>query len=270
MAWRNSRDSTFMKHNSPNNRSAQPEPRDPTSIADSSNITRNIYMVSVCWLLFAQGWNDASTGPLLHVAQAFYRLNFTMISMLFVCSTVGYISGAIANVAFTDVFGFGKLIAAGSFVQLIGYAIMAVGPPFAVMCLGYAITGFALAVSSFVRSKLRILKHLLKIQNAQGNTFVTQLPGKVSNNMAILHSAYGVGALVAPLVATQFTLLPRWTYFFFVSLGIAFVSLVLSVSVFRFQRAEGLLANISPRPSIATQQTAETEAFEDNAEQKNK
>ncbi|KAG8929860.1 hypothetical protein FRC02_004986 [Tulasnella sp. 418] len=88
MAWRNSRDSTFMKHNSPNNRSAQPEPHDPTSIADSSNITRNIYMVSVCWLLFAQGWNDASTGPLLHVAQAFYRLNFTMISMLFVCSTV--------------------------------------------------------------------------------------------------------------------------------------------------------------------------------------
>ncbi|KAG8929861.1 hypothetical protein FRC02_004987 [Tulasnella sp. 418] len=130
---------------------------------------------------------------------------------------------------------------------------MAVGPPFAVMCLGYAITGFALA-----------------IQNAQGNTFVTQLPGKVSNNMAILHSAYGVGALVAPLVATQFTLLPRWSYFFFVSLGIAFISLVLSVSVFRFQRAEGLLANISPRPSIATQQTTETEAFEDNAEQKNK
>jgi hypothetical protein len=39
--------------------------------------------------------------------------------------------------------------------------------------------------------------------------------------LSILHAVYGIGALVCPLVATQFAQIPRWHFHYLCSLGLA-------------------------------------------------
>lgn len=62
--------------------------------------------------------------------------------------------------------------------------------------------------------------------------------------MSVLHASYGLGAFAAPLVSTQFAQMKRWSFHFLISMGVAFISLVLNVYVFRLKRQEG-----KPRPS---------------------
>jgi hypothetical protein len=77
--------------------------------------------------------------------------------------------------------------------------------------------------------------------------------------MGILHAAYGernsrstfmvslctfssgAGALSSPLVATQFAQLPRWSFHYLVSLGIACSNTALLIVVFRCKTQDGLL-----------------------------
>lgn len=49
----------------------------------------------------------------------------------------------------------------------------------------------------------------------------------------------GAGALVAPLVSTQFSQLPRWSFHYLASLGIALSNTVMLIAVFRFKTQEG-------------------------------
>ena len=57
--------------------------------------------------------------------------------------------------------------------------------------------------------------------------------------MGLLLALYGVGALVSPLVATEFSTLPHWSYHYFISFGGTIVNLIVICLVFRFQRMEG-------------------------------
>lgn len=52
------------------------------------------------------------------------------------------------------------------------------------------------------------------------------------------HSGTGVGALVAPLVATQFSEMQKWSYFFFISLGLALVNIITIYMSFGSERIE--------------------------------
>lgn len=49
----------------------------------------------------------------------------------------------------------------------------------------------------------------------------------------------GLGALSSPLVATQFSALRHWSFFYLCSLGIAVCAIIGLFSLFRFKRQEG-------------------------------
>ncbi|GJJ15712.1 hypothetical protein Clacol_009990 [Clathrus columnatus] len=95
----------------------------------------NFQFAALCVPLFLAGYNDGSTGPLLPTIQRVYHVNFAIVSLLFVCSCIGFVSGALSNVWFTERYGFGKTLA-----------------------LGYAINGFGIS-----------------LQDAQSNGFVTTM-----------------------------------------------------------------------------------------------
>ena len=77
--------------------------------------------------------------------------------------------------------------------------------------------------------------------------------------MGVLHAVYGIlelfrslilslmapgaGALVAPLVSTQFARSDRWSFHFLCSLGVAFLNTVSLIAVFQFKRQEGSYSN---------------------------
>ncbi|CAE7149286.1 unnamed protein product [Rhizoctonia solani] len=191
-----------------------------------------VAIMACCWCLFLAGWNDATTGPLLPTIQAHYGVNFTVVSMLFVSNCVGFVSAAVINIHLTDRLGFGKVILLGAALQVLAYSILAPALPFPVMCVAYAINGFGIA-----------------LQDAQANGFVAELPNNASAKMGLLHAVYGAGAFIAPLVATQFAQLPRWSFHYLTSLGVSVANALVLLVVFKLRRQHEIMG--LPDPNIA-------------------
>ncbi|KAH7339692.1 major facilitator superfamily domain-containing protein [Rhizoctonia solani] len=188
-----------------------------------------IAIMACCGCLFMAGWNDASTGPLLPTIQNHYGVNFTVVSMLFVSGCVGFISAAVVNIHLTDRLGFGKVIFLGAMLQVFAYSVLAPALPFPMMCVAYAINGFGMA-----------------LQDAQSSGFVAELPNNASAKMGLLHAFYGAGAFISPLVATQFAQLPRWSFYFLSSLGVAVANATALLVVFKFRRQHEIMGLPDP------------------------
>ncbi|KAH9478785.1 Bypass of stop codon protein 6 [Psilocybe cubensis] len=180
--------------------------------------TGRIQFLSLCFTLFLAGWNDGTTGPLLLRIQEVYHVNFTVVSLIFVLACTGFLAGALANIHLTEKIGFGKAVALGSVFQIVAYSIQCSAPPFPLFVIAYAINGVGVA-----------------LQDAQANGFVATLSNNPESKMGILHAAYGLGAFAAPLVATQFAHLPRWSFHFLVSLGLSVLNTICLVAIFRFK-----------------------------------
>ncbi|KAL5641468.1 hypothetical protein ACGC1H_001822 [Rhizoctonia solani] len=193
-------------------------------------------IMACCWCLFLAGWNDATTGPLLPTIQAHYGVNFTIVSMLFVSNCVGFVSAAVINIHLTDRLGFGKVILLGALLQVLAYSILAPALPFPVMCIAYAINGFGIA-----------------LQDAQSNGFVAELPNNASAKMGLLHAVYGAGAFIAPLIATQFAQLPRWSFHYLTSLGVSVANAIVLLVVFKLRRQHEIMG--LPDPNVAHSHT---------------
>ncbi|KAI0828615.1 major facilitator superfamily domain-containing protein [Trametes gibbosa] len=230
--------------------SVEASPADDFKSGDASSATNvtmtpamrrkaNIQFVTLCWSLFMAGWNDGTTGPLLPRIQSVYHVGFAIVSLIFVFNCVGFVTGAAANVWLTERFGFGTVMVIGSMAQVIGYAIEAPAPPFPALVLGYAINGFGLS-----------------LQDAGANGFVASLQDNAATKMGILHAVYGVGALSSPLVATQFAQLPRWSFHYLVSLGVALSNSILLIGVFRFKDQDTCLAEIGQTPTHEDESSA--------------
>ena len=57
--------------------------------------------------------------------------------------------------------------------------------------------------------------------------------------MGIMHAIYGVGAMCAPLVSTQFARLHRWSFTYLVHIGLVAANALILILVFKFRRQEG-------------------------------
>ncbi|KAF8911268.1 MFS general substrate transporter [Mucidula mucida] len=191
-----------------------------------------IHFAAICWCFFLEGWNDGTTGPMLPTMQEYYHINYAIVSLLFVFNCVGFVLGAGLNVWLNDKFGFGKTVVIGSLFQVAAYAIESPAPPFPVMVLAYFLAGFGMS-----------------LQNAQGNGFVGSLKEHQTTKLNMLHASYGVGAFVAPLVATQFSGAQHWSYHFIISTGIAVSNTVVLSLVFRFRRQEDIFADAGQEPA---------------------
>ncbi|EIN13101.1 MFS general substrate transporter [Punctularia strigosozonata HHB-11173 SS5] len=183
-----------------------------------------VHFVVLCWVLFLNGWNDGSAGPLIPTIQRVYHVDFAIVSLIFVCNCVGFIAGALANVWLADRVGFGKAMFLGASSTTIAYAIQAPAPSFPVLAAAYVISGFGLS-----------------ILNASANGFVGSLKEHVSTKLSFIHASYGIGAFAAPLAATHFASQRRWSFHFLVSLGISVIALTLVGVVYRFRTLTQLL-----------------------------
>ncbi|KEP55841.1 MFS transporter [Rhizoctonia solani 123E] len=192
----------------------------------------------LCWMhlyiVLQSGWNDATTGPLIPIIQARYNIGFIVVSMLFVSNCVGYLSAAVINIHLTDRLGFGKVILLGGVLQILAYAVLAPAPPFPVICISYAINGFGIS-----------------LHNAQANGFVAELPKNTSAKLGLLHAGYGAGAFIAPLVATQFAQIPRWSLHYLTSLGISLANSIALFVVFRLRQQHEVMETPGPHADTA-------------------
>ncbi|TEB34191.1 MFS general substrate transporter [Coprinellus micaceus] len=159
--------------------------------------------------MFMLGWNDGSTGPLLPRIQEVYRCSYLQ----------GFIIGALLNVWLTDRLGFGKVRAA---LQIITYSVQSAAPPFPAFIIFQVVNGIGLA-----------------LQDAQANGFVGALTYSPATKMGILHADWEPFA--APLVATQFAQLDRWSFHYLTSLGLSVVNTIILSAIFRFRQQDTCL-----------------------------
>ncbi|PVF93673.1 MFS general substrate transporter [Serendipita vermifera] len=181
--------------------------------------------------LFLIGWNDGTLGPLLPRIQEWYGVNFTVVSMVFVSACVGCLAGSVSNVWLSDKFNFGTIIVAASLCQVIAFSVLTAAPPFPVFCILFAFNGAGIA-----------------IQDAQANGLVASIRENGSEKMGVLHAVYGLGAFASPLVSTQFAQLPRWSFHFLTSLGLAVVNTSFLFWTVGGQPIETVLTSIGSPP----------------------
>ncbi|KAG8938451.1 hypothetical protein FRC00_000131, partial [Tulasnella sp. 408] len=165
----------------------------PAPEFDMSVRDERIYLATLCYNLFVAGWNDATLGPLLPRIQEHYHVNFTVVSILFVVGCCGVITGALSNVYLSHRFGFGKVgpfsisrlldtdllyllhqaITFAAALQILTYAVMAIAPPYPVLCIALFVNGWGLS-----------------LQDAGSNAFIASIPRNEKTNMGILHAMY--------------------------------------------------------------------------------
>ncbi|KAF9263216.1 MFS general substrate transporter, partial [Marasmius fiardii PR-910] len=201
---------------------------DESFIQSKAQIKRaRVQLATLFWTHFLIGWNDGSTGPLLPKIQEVYHVNNTIVSLIFILACVGFITGACLNIPLSGKYGFGKMLAFASIMQMIGYTLQSAHLPFPVFVLAYTINGIGIA-----------------FEDAQANGFIAALQKSPETKMGLFHGVYGIGAFAAPLVSTQFSQLDRWHFYYLCSLGIAVINAVLIVLVFLFKDQDACLEQI--------------------------
>ncbi|KAF8680208.1 tetracycline resistance protein [Rhizoctonia solani] len=110
-----------------------------------------------------------------------------------------------------------------------------------------------LFVSSCIGFIMAAVMNSVALQNAQSNTFIAQLPNNASTKMGLLHASYGMGAFIAPLIATQFAQLPRWSFYYMTSLGVALLNALSLFSAFKLRRLHGV-----NEPNLSASQSEES------------
>ena len=80
---------------------------------------------------------------------------------------------------------------------------------------------------------------ILVLQDAGSNGYLASLSEDTSTKMGIMHAVYGIGAMCAPLVSTQFASLPRWSFVYLVHIGLAVANGILQAFTFKFKSTEG-------------------------------
>ncbi|KAF5356946.1 hypothetical protein D9756_006376 [Leucocoprinus leucothites] len=191
---------------------------------------------------FVIGWNDGSTGPLLPRIQEVYGVGFTVVSMIFVCTTLGFIVGALMNFWFTERFRFGKTIIIGSLCQVVAYALQVAALPFPAFAISFAINGFGCA-----------------LELSQTIGLVASLKRHGDIKMGFFHAFYGLGALSAPFVATQFAQTRHWSFHYLISLCLAILNTISFSTVFGFKTQDECLKLIGQ--DVGEKSTSQDSSF---------
>ncbi|CCA71736.1 related to tetracycline resistance proteins [Serendipita indica DSM 11827] len=215
--------------------------REKDVIKDAVKRKYKINLASLFWCFFMYGINDGTLGPLIPVYQRYYkagRISFIIVSLIFICNSVGFVLCSVLNVFLSGRINFSKLLVVSSILQIASYAILCAAPPFPLVCVAYFFVGAGLA-----------------LLNAHGNGFMSML--KNSSQMGMAHAIYGSGALVGPLIATQFAQFSgrKWAYHYFVLLGGLLVSFTLLVFVFRGKEYDVILGEMGLVPATSRQDT---------------
>ncbi|PFH48033.1 hypothetical protein AMATHDRAFT_81964 [Amanita thiersii Skay4041] len=176
----------------------------------------------LCYGFFIMGWNDGTTGPLLPRIQKVYHANFVIVSLLFVIYCIGVITGSLTNLFVADKLGIGKVLAIASSCQNVAYLLQAFALTFPIYIVCFALAGFGVS-----------------FQIAHGCGFVAAL--KNPTKMGFLHAAYGLGALVSPLISTQFAQLKHWSYHYFISFALSLLNTTLLILIFKLQQQNACL-----------------------------
>ncbi|KAL2831804.1 major facilitator superfamily domain-containing protein [Aspergillus cavernicola] len=195
-----------------------PIPEEPAAAILKPKDARDVYgkIVSTNFAIFCAGFNDAALGVLIPYIQPFFQIGLLEISYIYLVNFIGGFTASFANIHICSHLGTGGTLVLGIVVQGTGYALMFWAPSFPVFLVAFLFTGFGLALA-----------------DAQANSFTVTVRNS-HRWLGILHAIYGVGTVLAPLVAnTIASHTPRWQLYYLITLVLAVINASLAVWTFR-------------------------------------
>lgn len=196
--------------------------------------------ICTCWWVFCSGISDGSVGVLLNYIELQYNISYSVASLLWLSNAVGYILVATLSSKIQKHLG-SKSIMVGTICMTIFYTFVLTGSRYPLIVFGFFWGGIGSAICI-----------------AQFNIFFSSLE-KSSKGLGYLHGSYGIGASVAPLVATAFVKAGiRWNYFYLILLGTLVINIVLTY----FSFVHGVDRNAVNDPPDHSEEAAEDESDE--------
>ncbi|THV54381.1 hypothetical protein BGAL_0028g00370 [Botrytis galanthina] len=204
--WQSSTSPSALEESRPQTPNNEPE----YIVQSFSNPPKNRYrMIATCLLNFGNGLSDAAAGPLIPKMIIAYNIQERLVSLIFITQAIGYISAAFFIDAIRSRFGRAKSIMFAEGLMVIGYVMIVPNPPFPVVVLAFLFIGFGMAINLSL-----------------SNVFAANLDNG-TKMLGFMHGSYGVGGIIAPLVAT--TLVSSgisWSRYYFIPLGMMLANLV--------------------------------------------
>ncbi|KAF7309061.1 MFS domain-containing protein [Mycena kentingensis (nom. inval.)] len=190
-----------------------------------------VQILGICASLFFQGWTAGVTGPLIPNIQKFYGLSYTRVSLVFVLQNLAAYHSCNA----------------GGTLSVIGGTLQAATPvvPFPVFLIGNYLSGLGFATLT-----------------TAATSYIAAFRYGPKSKMGLVHSHFGLGGLVAPLVATQFAQLsdPDWAYCFIIPLGFAVFNALSLYLLFRTRTQEECLERTGQLRSTDEKEEVQTHA----------
>ncbi|EEQ88899.2 MFS transporter [Blastomyces dermatitidis ER-3] len=199
-------------HISAHNTFESTTPSITTSSAERWNYPkRNFFrFIATNYSFVILGINDAAYGALIPYLETYYDVSYTVISLVFLSPLAGYITSAILNNMLHMRFGQRGPALLGPATHVIAYVIVCLHPPYPVLVIAFIIAGFANGLA-----------------DAAWNAWVGGM-ANANELLGLLHGSYGLGALLAPTIATSLITKAGWQWyeFYYLVAGSAFLELV--------------------------------------------
>ncbi|KAH8897273.1 MFS general substrate transporter [Thozetella sp. PMI_491] len=158
---------------------------------------------------FLAGMNDGAVGALIPYLEEYYNLSYTVVSLIFLTPFAGYSIAAMTNATIHVKFGQRGVAIMAPVCHIATYLILALHPPWPVLVISNAISGFGNGLTDSCFSSW--VGAMEKANTIQG----------------LMHACYSLGGLFAPLIATSMIVkgaVPWYTYYY-VMVGISVLEL---------------------------------------------
>ncbi|KAJ3818938.1 major facilitator superfamily domain-containing protein [Lentinula raphanica] len=178
-----------------------------------------IFQLALSFFVYAQaGMSDGSLGAQLDSLQIYYNLTFTVVSLIFLANAAGWLVASFLNIYLLHHHSFWTTLAVASMANMVGSIIIVTSPPFPAFVVALFINGIGACIydASF----------------AAYTAHFDEGPA-----MSLLFAAFGVGALIAPLiVAAMLDHSVSWNMYYYVPLGLSILNIPLLWTIFRNYR----------------------------------
>ncbi|MCJ1311950.1 hypothetical protein MMC25_005624 [Agyrium rufum] len=177
----------------------------------------NVFRVVVAsYGLLIMGMNDGAYGALIPYLEAYYLVSYTKVSLIFLSPLIGYtFSALLMNTIHMNLGRRGIAFIAPS-VRLIAYIVMSQHPDFGVLVFVFILAGFGNG-----------------LEDAAWNAWMGNMQ-RANEILGFLHGAYGLGAVLSPLIAT--TMITKddapWWQFYYIMVSVGASEAVLAIMVF--------------------------------------
>ncbi|KAK5111269.1 hypothetical protein LTR85_012210 [Meristemomyces frigidus] len=195
-----------------------PSPTIATEQLERWNYPRsNIYRVfAVFWAFLIMGANDATYGAIIPYLEEYYHLSYLVVSLIFLSPFVGYNVAAILNNTIHLRLGQRGVAFLAPLCHLVAYVVITVHPPYPVLVVVFILADLGNG-----------------LEDSGWNAWIGAM-ANANECLGFVHAFYGLGATIAPLIATTMITqagLP-WYNWYYVMIGGAAIELGTSVHSF--------------------------------------